>query len=256
MVVSTHTCGKCMYIWNSPLAEFEITWILHFGKSGQSLGLIDRIASNSVNGHHSWATLVPGTDTLVMACAAICSSFSKHYLDCHCCYTAITGDKRTIPHIHSDRRGVGVRITCWSPRSDSLWAWGELWSICCTDFITLGRRTWKLQTCVSWRTTPFSGFIQLQSGQPSWLMCGTQLTSWMLDNPYLRLSGQMILVQHLTHYRLTGQSLLYRLQTRWLVSIMTFIVPIADQLAGIYYNIYCTYCRPSGQNILLWVLKW
>ena len=59
-------------------------------------------------------------------------------------------------------------------------------------------------------------------------VCGTQPSSRMLDNPHLGLSGQTILVQHLTNYRLTGQSILYQLQTGWLVSIMILIVPIAD----------------------------
>src|ERR1700676_2453042 len=75
---------------------------------------------------------------------------------------------------------------------------------------------------------------------------GTQPSGQTLDNPHLGLSGQTILVWHLTHYKLTGQSLLYQLQTRWLVSITTFIVPIADQVA----EIYCNHCRPGGQNIL------
>src|SRR5882762_850439 len=57
---------------------------------------------------------------------------------------------------------------------------------------------------------------------------GTQPSGRTLDNPHRGLSGQTILVQHLTHYKLTGQSLLYQLQMGWLVSITTFIVPIAD----------------------------
>ena len=61
---------------------------------------------------------------------------------------------------------------------------------------------------------------------------------------------QTIVVQHLTNYRLTGQSILYQLQTGWLVSIMILIVPIADWLAVIYYNIDCNHCRPDGWNVL------
>ena len=79
---------------------------------------------------------------------------------------------------------------------------------------------------------------------------GTQPSSRTLDNPHLGLSGQTILVQHLTNYRLTGQSILYQLQTGWLVSIMILIVPIADWLAVIYYNIDCNHCRPDGWNVL------
>jgi hypothetical protein len=82
---------------------------------------------------------------------------------------------------------------------------------------------------------------------------GTQPSSRTLDNPHLGLSGQTILVQHLTNYRLTGQSILYQLQTGWLVSIMILIVPIADWLAVIYYNIDCNHCRPGGWNVLSWL---
>src|ERR1700692_1923969 len=78
-----------------------------------------------------------------------------------------------------------------------------------------------------------------------WPVRGTQPSGQTLDNPHLGLSGQTILVRHLTHYKLTG-SLLYQLQTGWLVYITTFIVPIADQVA----KIYCNHCRPGGQNIL------
>ena len=82
------------------------------------------------------------------------------------------------------------------------------------------------------------------------LVHGTQPSSRTLDNPHLGLSGQTILVQHLTNYRLTGQSILYQLQTGWWVSIMILIVPIADWLAVIYYNIDCNHCRPGGWNVL------
>jgi len=54
---------------------------------------------------------------------------------------------------------------------------------------------------------------------------------------------------HLTNYRLTGQSILYQLQTGWLVSIMILIVliiTIADQMAGMY----CYNCKLSGQQLL------
>jgi len=75
---------------------------------------------------------------------------------------------------------------------------------------------------------------------------GTQPSSRTLDNPHLGLSGQTILVQHLTNYRLTGQSILYQLQTGWLVSIMILIVPIANWVA----SGYCNHCRPGGWNVL------
>jgi len=74
----------------------------------------------------------------------------------------------------------------------------------------------------------------------------TQPSSRTLDNPHLGLSGQTILVQHLTNYRLTGQSILYQLQTGWLVSIMILIVPIANWVA----SGYCNHCRPGGWNVL------
>src|SRR5882762_5144762 len=102
---------------------------------------------------------------------------------------------------------------------------------------------------------------------------GTQPGGRTLDNPHLGLNGQTILVQHLTHYKLTGQSLLYQLQTGWLVSITTFIVPIADQVAKIYCTLqtrwpeyivtgvnwvasgYCNHCRLVGWHLLQYLLS-
>jgi len=86
----------------------------------------------------------------------------------------------------------------------------------------------------------------LQSGHTSQSTCGTWPSSRTLDNPHLGLSGQRILVHHLTHYKLTGPSLLYQLQTGWLASITTLIVPIADQVA----RIYCKSCELGGQWLL------
>src|SRR5882762_9226128 len=74
------------------------------------------------------------------------------------------------------------------------------------------------------------------------LVLGTPPSSRTLDNPYLGLSGQTILVQHLTNYRLTGQSILYQLQTRWLESIVT----IANQVA----SRYCNHCKLDGRHLL------
>ena len=141
------THGICMYIWNSPPAEFEMTWtqLLITSNNQPDLDLF--------NEHHPWATMGSSRNSLMVMSTAICGPILKYHHDSHCCCALVIWDERAISYIYPHRRGMCDGITFWSPKLDPLWARSEPQCICQSYFGTLGDGIWKLKICVSQRTT-------------------------------------------------------------------------------------------------------